>query len=270
MEPAARQRTLASLARYLAAWRTARAGRDAEVLLRLLGTVADPALRLHRFAEHLESRTAEAAAATVALLHDRILAGDRLAQRVGLGLFDPSRLARALPPAALDALVAAIRESGHPCAALFIGEERRQGSEDDEGIPRPTEPVGYRISQARRPVAPLIERLLFDPDPRVVRTVLGNPRLTEAEVMKLAASRRSRPEALEAIAQDDRWIVRYPVKLALAINPTTPARVILTLLPYLMRQDLKELAARATREEVRSRAAALLEAGAPAGDAMRA
>jgi hypothetical protein len=88
--------------------------------------------------------------------------------------------------------------------------------------------------------------------------LLGNPRLTEADVLKLAASRRAGVEGLEAIAQDDRWIVRYPVKVALANNPATPTRVVLGLLPYLLRQDLAELAASASRAEIRSQAASLL------------
>jgi hypothetical protein len=65
--------------------------------------------------------------------------------------------------------------------------------------------------------------------------LLGNPRVTEAEVVKLAASRRAGPQALEIVAQDDRWIARYPVKLALANNPATPARIALGLLPYRFR-----------------------------------
>jgi hypothetical protein len=270
MEPAARQRVLAILGRHLAAWRKCRAGRDTDALLRLLDAIADSELRLHRFAEHLGGRTAEAAAATIAHLHDLTVGGDRRAQRVCLGLFDRNRLARALPEETLAALIVAVQGSGHPCAGLFAEESRRQDAEDDDVVPRPKEPVGYRISQARQPVASLIEQLLFDPDPRVVRTVLGNPRLTENEVVKLAASRRSGPEALEAIAQDDRWIVRYSVKIALASNPATPPRVILALLPYLMRQDLRELAVRASREDVRVQATALLAGGAAAADETRA
>jgi hypothetical protein len=258
MEPAARHRAIATLTRHLTAWRRSRAGRDADALLRLLDAVADPQLRLHRFAEHLADRTAEAAATTIARFHDLSVAGDRRALQVCLGLLDRNRLARVLAAETLDAVAAAAQASGHPSAGLFVEDGRRSDAEEDEVVPRPTEPVGYRIAQARRPVAALVERLLFDPDPRVVQTVLGNPRLTEAEVLKLAASRRAVPEALEAIAQDDRWIVRYPVKIALAANPATPARVIVALLPHLMRQDLKDLALRASREDVRARAAAIL------------
>ncbi len=126
-------------------------------------------------------------------------------------------------------------------------------------LPRPKEPVGYRISLARRALAGVFERLLLDPDARVVRTLLGNSRLTEAEVLKLAASCRASPEALMAVAQDDRWIARYPVKVALASNPATPTRIVLGLLPYLMRQDLRDVSAAASRSEVRNQATFLLK-----------
>ena len=124
--------------------------------------------------------------------------------------------------------------------------------------------MGLRISLARRPVPRLLDRLLFDPDARVVRTILGNPRLTEAEVVKLAASRRATPEVLEIIAQDNRWIARYLVKVALANNPATPVRVVRGLLPYLLHQDLRAVAAGSSRTEVRAEAATLL-ARRPAG-----
>jgi hypothetical protein len=118
--------------------------------------------------------------------------------------------------------------------------------------------VGFRISLARQPSPSVLDRLLFDSDVRVVRTILGNPRLTEAEVVKLAASRRATPEVLEVIAQDDRWLARYPVKVALANNPRTPLRVVLGLLPYLLHQDLRAVAGGSSRAEVRERAASLL------------
>jgi len=65
--------------------------------------------------------------------------------------------------------------------------------------------------------------------------LLGNPRVTEAEVVTLAASRRAGPQALESVAQDDRWIARYSVKLSLANNPATPVCIALGLLPYRFR-----------------------------------
>jgi hypothetical protein len=46
------------------------------------------------------------------------------------------------------------------------------------------------------------------------------------------------------------------VKLALASNPTTPTRIVLGLIPYLMKQDLRNLSTRANRGAIRDKAAA--------------
>jgi hypothetical protein len=117
-----------------------------------------------------------------------------------------------------------------------------------------------RISMARRPAPRLIERLMTDPDHRVIATLLHNPRLTEQEVVGLAASPRSAAPALEAIARDSRWVRRYGVALALVNNPRTPVRIALALLPRLLRQDLVEVAEEGrVRLEVREKARALLE-----------
>lgn len=244
---------------YLAACRRIRTERDADGLLDLLRGVPEPEFRLHRFGEHLRSRSAEEAAWTLAYVYERLASGDGRARQVGLHFLDRDRLARVLAPEQLRAVAEVLRRRGHSSAGFFGTHAEPSAPTDDDILPRPKEPVGYRISLARRALAGVVERLLFDPDARVVRTLLGNPRLTEAEVLRLAASRRVAPEALVAVAQADRWIAHYPVKVALANNPATPTRIVLGLLPYLMRQDLEEVTASASRNEVRAQAASLLE-----------
>lgn len=113
---------------------------------------------------------------------------------------------------------------------------------------------------ARKPSVRQIERLLYDPDPRVIRTMLGNPRLTEGDVLKITSSRRSSPEVLETIAHDPRWIARYLVKLALVYNGHTPARIVLGLLPSLLQQDLRDVAGAAgVPADIRAGAKRLLD-----------
>jgi hypothetical protein len=114
--------------------------------------------------------------------------------------------------------------------------ERKQEAES-----RPKESLGLRISLARRTTPRIIERLIYDPDEKVIRAILGNPRLTEAEVLKIASASRTPPSILATLAHHERWIPRYKVKLALVYNPNTPLRVSLGLLPLLMRQDLLEI-----------------------------
>jgi hypothetical protein len=244
---------------YLLACRRLRTEREADRLVDLLVGIVDPTLRLHRFGEHLRARSIEETVWILAHLRARVADRDGRAQQIGLGLLDRGRLAQVLPPAHLTAAAEALHRRGYPGAGLLADAPRRGDAAEDGVLPRPSEPVGSRISLARRAIAGAVERLLFDPDPRVVRTLLGNPRVTEAEVVKLAASRRAGPQALESVAQDDRWIARYPVKLARANNPTTPVRIALGLLPYLMRQDLRALSISDPRGEIRSQATALLQ-----------
>jgi hypothetical protein len=257
MNAATGPRLEVTLRAYLTACRRFRTERDAEGLLTLLVALADPELRLHRFGEHLAARSTDEAAWVLAYVHEKVARGDGRAQRAAVGLLDKGRLARVFPTEQLCAVAERLRERGHAGAALF-GHDPARATTDDEVVPRPTEPVGYRISLARRALTGALERLLLDPDPRVVRVLLGNPRLTEADVVKLASSRRANAEVLDTVAQDDRWIVRYRVKVALANNPGTPTRVVLSLLPYLMRQDLREVSGSATRPEVRDHAASLM------------
>ncbi len=258
MDGAVRLRVLQTLQACQQACRCLRTWRETDRLLRLLSGMVEPELRLYRFGEHLRGRSPEEAAWTILRLWDSMAAGDRRMQGICLGLLDLNRLARVVPKSYLDAVRDALERRGETSAGLLAPSRKRPDAAEDETAPPPKEPVGYRISLARRPVQRLIDRLLFDPEPRVVETVLANPRLTEPEVVKLAASRRAPPEVLEAIAEADRWIARYPVKLALANNPATPSRLILVLLPHLMEQDLRELAVGAFHATVREQAGALL------------
>ncbi len=258
MDGAARLRLLQILQAFLRAVRCRRTWHETDRLLVLLGGISDPELRLYRLGEHLKGRTSEEAAWTIAALWDRVAAGERLAQTVCLGLLDAKGLARILETDHLKRVQAVLEANGHNSAGLFVQAKPRWGPPDHGTVLRPKEPVGFRISLARQPIARLLDRLLFDPDPRVVRVILRNPRLIEAEVVKLAASRRAAPEVLEVIAQDHRWIARYSVKVALANNSTTPLPVVLGLLPYLLYQDLRALARGSSRPKVREQASRLL------------
>ncbi len=247
-----------ALQAHLKASRRLRALRDTETLLAKLDAILDPDLRLHRFGKHLAAQSPSVAALTVAALRARVMAGEDRARRLCLGLLDRTRLSRVVDADHLEGIRRALVQTGEPSAGLLRRGPRRPRATEGETGTRPKEPVGQRISLARRTTRRLIERSLFDPDARVVRTILRNPRLTEADVLKLAAARRTTPEALEAIALEDRWITRYPVKVALANNPVTPPRVVLNLLPFLFRQDLEWLATASPSQDVREQAASVL------------
>ena len=112
---------------------------------------------------------------------------------------------------------------------------------------RPEITLGERKSLARATPSKLprevFERLLRDDDPSVVEILLANPRLTETDVVRIAARRPTTPELQRAVYRCERFVQRYPVKRALAFNPYTPSDVAARLVPMLTRSDARALAA---------------------------
>jgi len=101
--------------------------------------------------------------------------------------------------------------------------------------------VGERRSLARSPNRRAFDKLLGDPHPLVIRQLLQNPRVTEDDVVRLAARRPARLEVLEAIAQDARWLSRPRVRLAVLFNPGSPPAMAMPLLAVCTRSELDEV-----------------------------
>jgi hypothetical protein len=115
--------------------------------------------------------------------------------------------------------------------------------------------LGERKALAMTRDRDLLDRLLFDRHPQVIRILLTNPRLTERDVVRLAAMRPVGTAVLEEIVRQPKWLVRYRVKLALVSNPYTPTNLALSLVGYLNKPDLRQVADNSTlAEAVRARA----------------
>lgn len=102
--------------------------------------------------------------------------------------------------------------------------------------------LGERKALARRPTRKAMEKLLADPHPAVIRTLLQNPKLIEADVVRVAARRPNDPALLAAIAGSPQWAHRVKVRLALVLNPDTAPAVAIPLLALLVRPELKRVA----------------------------
>jgi hypothetical protein len=102
--------------------------------------------------------------------------------------------------------------------------------------------LGERKALARRPDRFTLDRLLRDPHPHVIRTLLANPRVTEDDVVRLAAKRPTYGDLQSEIAKSPRWSIQPRVRLALVQNPFTPAAIAVPLLPLLVRSDLAQVA----------------------------
>ena len=162
-----------------------------------------------------------------------------------------------------------------PLARLLRRKPRRDGAgasqppgPDERALPRTgvgrALTLGERKSLARRSSRFALDRLLRDPHPDVIRNVLVNPRLTEDDVVRLAARRPAFSDVLTEIARHADWSQRARVRRALVQNPFTPADVAVPLVRLLIRPELVEvMSAPAVPAIVRAAAKELLERRPP-------
>lgn len=101
--------------------------------------------------------------------------------------------------------------------------------------------LGERKSLARGSRREVLARLLADPDASVVAILLENPRVTERDVVAVAARRPVRGDVIRAVFAS-RWVARYAVKLAIVHNPHAPPDVALRLVTGLAAADLRRVA----------------------------
>lgn len=101
--------------------------------------------------------------------------------------------------------------------------------------------VGERRSLARSNDRRVLEKLLRDPHPLVLRQLLGNPRLTEDDVVRLAARRPLPSIVAPTLAESPRWLRRPRVRLTLLLNPGTPEPISMPLLAVCTRCELREV-----------------------------
>jgi hypothetical protein len=86
-----------------------------------------------------------------------------------------------------------------------------------------------RSEQHRHPY--VVEHLCAHPDPVFIRRLLEAPWLRRKEVLLIATRRPTIAGIAYAVATNDRWLVDPQVREALAQNPFSPSRLLLSLLP---------------------------------------
>ncbi len=119
------------------------------------------------------------------------------------------------------------------------GASRRRGPEDARGRPLT---LGERKWLARRPDRETLQKLLGDPHPDVIARLLQSPRLTEDDVVRLAAKRPGAGAVLGEIARSTKWLHRPRVRIALVLNPATPTGVAARIIGLLLRSELELVA----------------------------
>ncbi len=256
-------------------------------LARKLAALPEPAMRAHKLTETILAATPDEMVPLLAEIHLRGREGGppfdvamlALANVLGSDALDYDLLARLYKVAKeleLEAL-----------ARLFFSSRQADVELDFRRAGPPRElTLGHRKWQARDTRRDVLEKLMRNPEAEVMPNLLLNPRLTERDVIAMASRRPLDPEILRYVFSSPRWIVRYPIKRTLLLNPYTPTELSLRLLSFMTQGDLRlastlssldrsvrEGAAAMVRRRPSARPAAppgvvdLKQAGDPAGDA---
>ncbi len=152
-------------------------------------------------------------------------------------LVDPENLAP------IQGVRLAAREACLPAVSRLLRCSSRQGHRLDSPEPVDKEEraltLGERRALARKPSRAQLAKLLSDPHPMVAQILLANPRLTESDVVAMAARRPAIAKVMVEIAKS--WCRRPRVRMALVLNPTAPPAVSIPLLGLLARPELREV-----------------------------
>ena len=80
--------------------------------------------------------------------------------------------------------------------------------------------VGRRVALARRAPLNMMERLVFDHEPRVISALLDSPRIRTQEVLRITTRRPLPTNIAREILSSHKWSAEYPVLRSLARNET--------------------------------------------------
>ena len=217
---------------------------DSEIqrLLRRLAALPEPGMREAVLAEQLRSRPTEEAVSLAGEIVRRAPNGRPydVALLALSGLLDAGRISyderRELHA------IARQRDDILLVRLLLSPKDAPLGVPQPVALPgRPDITLGERKSLARTRDRQLIDRLLHDPDPSVLTILLGNPYLTEADAIRVAARRPTTPEAQRILFRSQRFRVRYAVRKALILNPYTPTDMAAQLVGLLTVPDVKQV-----------------------------
>src|SRR6185436_7996336 len=96
--------------------------------------------------------------------------------------------------------------------------------------------------------------LLQDSDPRVLLSLLRNPRLTVDEVVRIAKSSYLTFQIADVVMKAAQWMSSLDVRLALIHNPKTPPAFSLRILPSLPEAEVRAIARTGTNMQLKQAA----------------
>ena len=127
------------------------------------------------------------------------------------------------------------------CQITGVSPDLRQSAERNIIQRLPAQPLGNKLTLARRGTAAVVEALLREGVPQLVEACLDNPHLKEGSVHQFITGPTSSAETISIIARNGRWKDRPNIRLAILKNPRTPVIWFTLLLPGLPQSVVKEL-----------------------------
>jgi len=228
-----------------------------EVALRIIGRLhrlPEPAMRTAVLAERLLCLPVEGAVEVMSALVELIRPGELPSTLAMLALSEFLGEGAGLDYDRRADWYRAARRGGHDSLArMLLPREAKLKPPKTHAASDPVAvylkrqvPLGEKRSLARGKDKHLLERLLLDPHPLVVRNLLLNPALTEDWVLRIATQRPVSPTILREVSDSAGWFGRYRVRLALARNPYTPTDLAIRCVPELQAPDLLDMASDGT------------------------
>ena len=101
--------------------------------------------------------------------------------------------------------------------------------------------LGQKIALARQASASVLAALILEGNAQVVEPAVENPRLTEAQVLKLLTRHKLPLAVAPALCRSRRWTSVPNVALALLSYSHTPPEAAVKLLPHVASVDLRSL-----------------------------
>jgi hypothetical protein len=137
--------------------------------------------------------------------------------------------------------------------AATVTPELQRNAEEHLIARLPHVTLGQKIALARQASARVLAALILEGNAQVVEPAVGNPRLTEAQVLKLLTRDKLPLAVVPALCRSRRWTSVPNVALALLRYSHTPPEAAVKLLPHVASADLRALAQTKTVSQVMRR-----------------
>ena len=149
----------------------------------------------------------------------------------------------ALPPSLAKQLMAKLRlfELLNLCILPGQSSDIRVAAEHSICQRLPSEPLGNKISLAKRASSNLLLPLLKEGHSQIIGASLENPRLQESAIFQFLTSGCTSPETISIVARHPRWSKRKNLQRAILKNHHTPQVWFIHFLPHLPTAEVRNL-----------------------------